>query len=950
MKKRIFSMLLAVIMVAMLVVGAIPAMAAERGDIIIRIHYTREDGNYENWQLWAWDYDGKNSIYGTGLDGSAVDSPAYSYEEGDGEVIFTIGVKSGTMRIGYIVRKGEWEAKDVEHDQHINITGILSGTLDFYVKSGVPSQTSSDIATMPTVEELVEKGFLVKGDDVKEGIMVTSAKYKVTNKGVPEITATVSSKLAYEADLNTFKVFNSDGEVKITDMRLAGTNYYLVLDEELDLSRGYSLSFEGSNYDVSMPDYYATEEFESLYTYEGDDLGMTYTKENTKLRVWSPLAQSVSVNLYSKGSRAEQETADQVVEMTKDVNGTWVVTLDGDKNGTYYTYTVVTDTETVEACDPYARTTGVNGDRAMIIDLDATDPEGWDTDKNPNADLAYTDAIIYELHVRDASIHESSGVKDELKGKFLALIESGTKTAGGVPTVLDHMKDLGVTHIHLLPSYDFATVDESKLDDDSVSHFNWGYDPKNYNVPEGSYSTDPYNGEVRVKEFKQTIKGLHDNGLSVIMDVVYNHVYDTNKFCFNDIVNGYFSRPGSNGSGCGNDTASERSMVSKYIVDSVNYWADEYHVDGFRFDLVGLIDIDTINELVATVSEKHPGTIFYGEGWTMTTTPTKSGTTLATQQNSSKTPGFAYFSDTIRNALKGGTYGGVSKGFISGASSNTAELFACFKGMPSWCGTPTQSINYISCHDNNTLYDHITMVTNDATPEQRVAMNKLGAAFYMTAQGIPFFQAGEEFLRSKPDGKGGYDENSYSSGDEVNALVWSDLENAGYADVYNYYKGLIAFRKEHPVLRMTMASDVNSNLFQIMGLEPNVVGYEIKANAVEGDNNIVAIFNANKEATTVTLPEGEWTVYVNAVAAGTTPLAKASGTVSVDALSSMILVQDDAVVDIEDKDPTEPTTSKDPENKGDEAQAYDNTLIIIGIAVGVVAAIGLLVFGLLKKK
>ncbi len=943
MKKRIVSILLAVIMVATLICGAIPTMAADRGDIIIRIHYHREDGDYTNWQLWAWDFDGKGNIYGTGLDGSPTDSAAYAYEEGEDEVIFTIGAKSGTMRIGYIVRKGEWEAKDVEFDQHINITGILSGTVDFYVESGVPSQTSGDISTMPSVDDLVEKGFMVKGDDVKEGIMVTNASYKTANRdGKPEMTVTVSSGLSYEADLNTFKVFNSDGEVGIESMRLAGTNYYLVLSEELNLSRGYSISFEGSNYDVTMPDYYSTEEFVSQYIYEGDDLGMTYTKESTKLRVWSPLALSVSVNLYNKGSRAEEENPFKTVEMTPDVNGTWVTTLEGDMNGIYYTYVVTTDTETNEACDPYARTTGVNGNRAMIIDLDATDPEGWEDDVNPNADLRYVDSVIYELHVRDASIHESSGVKDELKGKFLGLIESGTKTSGGVSTVLDHMIDLGVTHVHLLPSYDFATVQEDKLDDDTVSHFNWGYDPQNYNVPEGSYSTDPYNGEVRVSEFKQMVQGLHNAGISVIMDVVYNHVYDSNKFCFNQIVDGYFSRPGSNGSGCGNDTASERAMVKKYIVDSVNYWVDEYHVDGFRFDLVGLIDVDTINEIVETVHAKRPDVIFYGEGWTMSTVLTTSAT-LATQTNSTKTPSFAYFSDTIRNALKGGTYGGVSKGFISGAASNTAELFACFKGMPSWCSTPSQSINYISCHDNNTLYDHITMVTSDATAEQRVAMNKLGAAFYMTAQGIPFFQAGEEFLRSKPDGKGGYDENSYSSGDGVNALIWSDLENAAYKDVYDYYKGLIAFRKEHAALRMDDALDVNSNVSQLSGLAANVVGYEIKADAVE-DNNIVAVFNANREATSVTLPAGEWTVYVNALDAGTTALANVSGTVSVDALSALVLVQDGVIAG------TNSGNSTNTGNTGSDVEEIDNTGIIIGIIVGVVAAIALLVVGLLKKK
>ena len=948
MKKRIFAVLMAVIMVATLVCGAVPAMAAD-GEITIRIHYHREDGNYEGWQLWSWDYDGKGDVRGTAPDGTETNSAPYGYEVEGEEAIFTIKVNAGTMRVGYIIRFGEWEAKDIEWDQHINITGILSGTVDFYVESGVATQPSGDITTMPSVDEFVEKGIMVKGADVTEGIMVTNTSYKPQNRnGEPEVTVTVSSALKYEPDLTTFKVVGTNGEIPVTDMRLASTNYYLVLGEALDLSDKYYIVFEDTQYDLATPAYYDTAEFQEKYTYTGDDLGMTYSSSSTTLRLWSPLVDSANVKLYKEGDPATDPEPYQVVPMTADVNGTWVATLDGDMNGVYYTYEVTTKTlkgdETVEACDPYAVTTGINGKRAMIIDMASTNPEGWDSDANPFAGKGYTDAVLYELHVRDASVDASSGVKDDLKGTYLGLIEKGTKTPGGVSTGLDHMVDLGITHVHLLPVYDINSVDESKMDDDTVSHYNWGYDPLNYNVPEGSYSTDPYHGEVRVKEFKQMVKGLHDAGISVIMDVVYNHVADSNKYCFNVLVDGYFSRPMSNGSGCGNDTASERAMVSKYIVDSVNYWADEYHIDGFRFDLVGILDINTINELVETVHAKHPDVIFYGEGWTLGTSPISGyNVTLATQTNSAKTPNFAYFSDTIRNALKGGTFGGVNKGFISGASSNTGELFSCFKGLPSWCTTPSQSVNYISCHDNNTLYDHISIVATDATEAQKQSMNKLGAAFYMTSQGIPFFQAGEEFLRSKPDGKGGYDENSYSSGDAVNSLKWSDLENEAYQNVYQYYKGLIAFRKAHPALRLSSGSEVNSNVFQMNGLEANVVGYQING-GINGETSdgIVAIFNANRNASTVTLPEGKWTVYVNGEKAGTEVLDVVSGTVQVDALSALILVNDGAEA---------PTTNDSGSTDSDTTteKAPDNTWVIIGIVVGVIAIIGLAIFGIKKK-
>ena len=434
------------------------------------------------------------------------------------------------------------------------------------------------------------------------------------------------------------------------------------------------------------------------------------------------------------------------------------------------------------------------------------------------------------------------------------------------------------------------------------------------------------------------VKGLHDNGISVIMDVVYNHVYDANKFCVNQIVPGYFTRPNSNGSGCGNDVASERSMVSKYIVDSVTYWADEYHIDGFRFDLAGLLDTDTINAIIDSVHETHPNVKFYGEGWEMGTNVTKTGVTLNTMFNSTKVPEFAFFSDTIRNTVKGGTYGGVSAGFISGKSVSSSELNALYKGMPSWCKTPSQSINYISAHDNNTLFDHITLVTPNATVADRIAMNNLGAAFYITAQGIPFIHAGEEMLRSKPDASkdGGFNENSYNASDAVNSLKWDDLNKAEYMATYEYYKGLIAFRKAHPALRLTNSADVNSTVFPASGLDANVVAYTING-GINGETaeSIYAIFNANSTAKTVTLPEGEWHICVNKNEAGVYSLGTVSGTVSVDAISAMILVKGD----VEAK-PVEPI----------EEPASTNWGIVIGVVAAVAVLSAAVVVLLLKKK
>ena len=636
---------------------------------------------------------------------------------------------------------------------------------------------------------------------------------------------------------------------------------------------------------------YSSAAFEEAYTYTGDDLGAVWSTDATTFRVWAPTADSVKVNLYESGTPGTEDRLEQL-EMTADVNGTWVVTKAGDLNGVYYTYVVNVDGKVNEACDPYARTTGVNGQRAMVLDLDSTDPEGWDKDVDPHYGKNATDAIIYELHVRDLSSDASSGITNT--GKFLGLIEEGTANSGGVPTGLDHMKALGITHLHLLPSYDYASVDETDPD----APFNWGYDPVNYNVPEGSYSTDPYRGEVRVKEMKQMIKGLHDNGISVILDVVYNHVSNAETFCFNQIVPGYFSRINengvySNGSYCGSDTASERAMVKKYIVDSVKYWADEYHMDGFRFDLVGLIDTETINACMEEVHKTHPNVIFYGEGWTMSTQLTKEGYTMTTQPNSTLVPGFAFFSDTLRDSLRGPVSNNNENGYLAGKGGHTSTVRDAFMGKATWCKSPAQTVNYASCHDNMTLYDRLTQSCPEDTVEDRIRMNNLAAAIYMTSQGIPFVHAGEEMLRSKPTWKGTFDDNSYKSSDKVNSLKWDNLNDPVYQDVVNYYAGLIAFRKAHPALRMTDAEEVAAHITQLPGLDFNVVACHISSGANGEENDIVAIFNPRKSETAVTLPEGEWTIYVNAQDAGNKALGKAEGEVTVEPISAMVLVKGD---------------------------------------------------------
>lgn len=858
MKKRIRAFLLAFVMLFTTVASTLGDVSVFKADqLVIKLHYNRPDGNYDNWSVWFW---------AKGAEGT--DNP---FVEENGEMVCTYVVPTGATEVGYIVRTPDWQ-KDVGEDQFIDVAAFVSGTIDVYVESGVKGHTTK------------------AGSDVTMGTKVTAASYDQDKKQV-DVTI-VNPKDGVEEAL---VVKSKAGEAVIEEVTgkvdgITGT-YTIKLKDALDLSQKYQVVYGEETCSVIMPDWYSTKEFEDQYTYTGSDLGSTWTKEATSFRLWAPTAEAVKVLIYGGGSKSNTQLL-ETVDMKADVNGTWVAKVDGDWNGKFYVYEVTIEGQKVEACDPYAKATGVNGDRAMIIDLDSTNPEGWDKDKNPNADLTINDAIIYELHIRDLGTDENSGIENV--GKFLSLTEHGTKTPGGVKTGIDHIKDLGITHLHILPMYDYGSVDEMSSD----GQFNWGYDPKNYNVPEGSYSTDPYDGAVRVNEAKQMVQSLHNDGISVVMDVVYNHVYDASQFCFNQIVPGYFSRINaegvySNGSGCGNDTASERAMVKKYIVDSVLYWTEEYHIDGFRFDLVGLIDTETINEIIKEVHAVRPDVIFYGEGWTMSTNVTKDGYNMTTQTNSQMVPGFSFFNDTIRDALKGSVFEETGKGYVQGAIGNKDTIADCFLGLARWCKTPAQTINYASCHDNNTLWDRLQASRKDASKEDLIKMNNLTAAIYMLSQGTPFIHAGEEMLRTKVNEDGTFNHNSYNASDAVNSIKWGTLEDATYMDVVDYYKGLIAFRKAHGALRLTTAEDVAAHITSMKDLPDEVNGFVITGGINdEKADAICVIFNPNPEEAKVTLPEGNWNIYINGEDAGTEKLGTASGEVTVDGITAMVLVQE----------------------------------------------------------
>lgn len=593
--------------------------------------------------------------------------------------------------------------------------------------------------------------------------------------------------------------------------------------------------------------------FDEKFYYDGDDLGIDYSPERTKFRLWAPTASEAIVVFY----RTWDGEAISEHPMTRDVKGTWVLTLNEDCKDNLYTYRVKVGEQWNEAADPYAKAVGVNGDKGAIIDLRSTDPERWTDDKPPFTE--HIDAVVYELHMRDLSIHPKSGAKHP--GKYLGLAESGTQGPGGIPTGLDHIAGLGVTHVQLLPIYDYSTesVDETKLDE---PQFNWGYDPKNFNVPEGSYATDPYLPSSRIRELKQCIQALHDKGLRVIMDVVYNHVADGYIVNFTKLVPGYYLRytedgKFSNGAFCGNECASERAMMTKFIVDSVLYWAREYHIDGFRFDLMGLIDTGTINEVRRRLNEIDPSLMTIGEGWIMETVLPKEQ--RANQNNADQLPGIGHFNDGYRDAIKGDIFIYEKKGFISGGDGFEDSIKRGVVGgikfggeIAQYADEPVQSVNYVECHDNHTLWDKIVISTPDASDDSRRSMHRLASAIVLTSQGIPFIHAGQEFLRTK-DGV----ENSYKSPTEINWLDWERC--AENQDDVLYMSSLINLRKAHPAFRLRTADEIRQHL-QFETAPSHAVAYTLRNHAGgDPDQHLYVLYNANPETIELELPElGAW--------------------------------------------------------------------------------------------
>lgn len=633
--------------------------------------------------------------------------------------------------------------------------------------------------------------------------------------------------------------------------------------------------------------------------YSGNDLGASYSKKATTFKVWSPNAASVRVNIFEHGSDNEGDAGSimsRAMSLDK-TTGVWSVTINGDLLNKYYTYSVTHGKTTKETADVYAKACGVNGQRSMVVDLSTTNPDGWENDKHVLVQNQ-TDASVWEISVADFSSSESSGVSEANRGKYLAFTEEGT-TVNGVQgassTCVDYLKKLGVKYVQIMPFYDFGSVDESK---NIMDQYNWGYDPVNYNCPEGSYSTNPKKGEVRIKECKQMIQALHNAGIGVIMDVVYNHTYTADSWLQRTVPNYYYRMNNdgtfSNGSGCSNDTASEHLMFRKYMIDSVTYWASEYHIDGFRFDLMGLHDVTTMNSIRTALDNLYADgsgsqILMYGEAWDMATNCDE-GTVLASQKNLKQlSDRIGAFDDTIRDAIKGST-GGTDGAFVQ-EGSRRANLKTGIAGQSDtttgWANVPSQCVTYASCHDNLCLYDKLVGSVYGADGKYRkryedlVAMNKLSAAIVITSQGIPFSLGGEEFCRSK-DG----DENSYASSRKENMLDWENVDL--YSDVIEYYRGLYKIRDAFAAFSDSTAATANS-LTYLSDVPKGVTGYTINNTESGKWSQMCVIFNGSDSAQNVTA-KGDWVVLADNKTAGLRNIKNVTNSVKVEAHSAVIMV------------------------------------------------------------
>lgn len=843
-----------------LIFSGFPALAAP-DSIKLTIHYQRPGGDYTGWNLWIW----KNS------DNDSLDKPVSTSGVqfiGDDDfgkyVTITIDGMKDYKNLGIIVRLNDWAAKDVNDDRFINEFDSNGNAEVWLVQNDKAIYTKK-----PTIE-----------------MKISSASFEATNEVKVELNK------RFKPLSGSSNGFSVSGGLSVISARTENPNLpedtelILTLNGNISLTQRYKISHSTyGSADIALGNLITTEEFEKKFTYKGDDLGNVYKKDSTAFRLWAPTATKVELLTFNSSTSGVKSR----FPMKSDVQGTWVHSLDGDQDGLIYAYNVEVYGDENEAVDPYARAAVENGKRSVVVNLETTNPKGWNREK-PKFSGNPTDAVIYELHVRDLSMDKSAPFPKSARGKYAGLTYPNLKSSSGQPVGVAAIKDLGVTHLQLLPIYDFASVDELN------PTFNWGYDPLNYNVPEGSYSSNPKNPKARITELKGAIQSLHQQGIRVIMDVVYNHVFDASTFSQSKIAPGYWFRTDSDGkltsaSGCGNDSASERAMVRKFIVDSVKYWANEYNISGFRFDLMGLHDIQTMQEVRKELSKIDPTIIIIGEGWNMGTHPSE---IRSTQANVDELAGIAVFNDQIRDGIKGSVFTASDKGFATGTFGKKNNVMAGIVGNTDFSSTilpafttlsPAQSVNYVEAHDNNTLEDKLRLSLSTKDPALIASYHRLASSIPLLAQGIPFIHAGQEFQRSK-DG----DSNSYKSSDKINALKWNLISKNSVTR--NYFKGMLEIRAQHPAFRLSSTADVKNNL-KFLKTSDEVIAYSLKGSAVKDSwQSIVVIHNAKTASSKVALPaKGNWTVVVEGSKAGVKTLRtiKNADVVEVRALSTMVL-------------------------------------------------------------
>lgn len=805
----------------------------------IIIHYKEKLGNTKDWNLWLWGENANGTSY------------QFTGEDEFGKYA-KIKIDGDYNRVGFIVRTNEWEKDGGDRW----IENIKDGRAEVWILSGDEKVYNSKPSSDLSIQKATIDGF-------HEITVTTNVPFNIKEKKIEIEGIKIKNITPY--DINSGDITN---KVKI------------ITEQKIDLKQTYKVKIENlADTNTEIGKVIRSEEFDNLFYYGGNDLGNTYTPQHTKFRLWAPTASEAKLVTYKKWS----DKIGAEINMQQGEKGTWTSELKGNQKGLFYTYKVKIGDKWTEAVDPYVRAASVNGDKGAVVNLEETNPKKWKANKKPKFKNP-EDAIIYELHVRDLSIQPESGIKQ--KGKYLGVTEKGTKGPEGVKTGLDHIKDLGVTHVQFLPIFDYASVNEETLNE---PQYNWGYDPKNFNVPEGSYSTNPYEPTVRITELKQMVQTLHDNNLRVVMDVVYNHMYNAAESNFHKLVPGYYYRYNedgtfANGTGVGNDTASERKMMRKFMIDSVTYWAKEYNLDGFRFDLMGIHDYETMNEIRKAVNQIDPSIILHGEGWDLNTP--LAAELKANQKNAEKMKGIAHFNDNIRDGLKGSVFEEKENGFINGKENMEDRIK---KGITagidydtnsSTYQDPEQVLTYVEAHDNHTLWDKLELTNPGDSDEVRTQMHKLSSSILLTSQGIPFLHAGQEFMRTKYG-----DHNSYKSPDSINQMDW--LRRATFNNEVDYMKGLIELRKKYSAFRMTSAEQIKTHV-SFIDAPKNTVAYIIEGNKHE---YFTVAHNANREAVEITLPsKGPWKVLVDGKQAGSKPLYVVhDNKIKVPALSSFVL-------------------------------------------------------------